>query len=83
MKGRYDDFIADMAADIEAAAPKADPKEINMNNLGEQMEAAVKRAFESAMKEPKEPAPAEEPKEPTPAKEPEAAEEPEEKKEDM
>lgn len=79
MKGRYDDFIADMASDIEAAAPKADPKEINMNNLGEQMEAAVKRAFESAMKEPKEPAPAEEP---IPAKEPEAAEEPEENKED-
>ena len=80
MKGRYDDFIADMASDLEAPAPKADPKEINMNNLGEQMEAAVKRAFESAMKEPKEPAPAEEP---IPAKEPEAAEEPEENKEDM
>lgn len=80
MKGRYDDFIADMASDLEAPAPKADPKEINMNNLGEQMEAAVKRAFESAMKEPKEPAPAEEP---IPAKEPEAAEEPEDNKEDM
>ena len=80
MKGRYDDFIADMASELEAPAPKADPKEINMNNLGEQMEAAVKRAFESAMKEPKEPAPAEEP---IPAKEPEAAEEPEDNKEDM
>ena len=80
MKGRYDDFIADMASDLEAPAPKADPKEINMNNLGEQMEAAVKRAFESAMKEPKEPAPA---AEPIPAKEPEAAEEPEDNKEDM
>ena len=80
MKGRYDDFIADMASELEAPAPKADPKEINMNNLGEQMEAAVKRAFESAMKEPKEPAPA---AEPIPAKEPEAAEEPEDNKEDM
>ena len=80
MKGRYDDFIADMASELEAPAPKADPKEINMNNLGEQMEAAVKRAFESAMKEPKEPAPAEEP---IPAKEPEAAKEPEDNKEDM
>lgn len=81
MKGRYDDFIADMASDLEAPAPKADPKEINMNNLGEQMEAAVKRAFESAMKEPKEPAPKEEPKKPAPAEEPK--EEPEENKEDM
>lgn len=80
MKGRYDDFIADMASELEAPAPKADPKEINMNNLGEQMEAAVKRAFESAMKEPKEPAPKEEP---ILAKEPEAAEETEDNKEDM
>lgn len=61
MKGKWDDFIDDMAKDVQPA--KADPKEVNMNELGKMMEEQVKKAFESVSKkqEPSEPA---EPKEP-------------------
>lgn len=65
MKGRFDDFWDDFCKDIEADAPKTEPAPaVDLTKLGEQMEAAVKKAFESAKNEPKEPAPKqEEPKE--------------------
>lgn len=45
MKGKWDDFIDEMAKDVQPA--KTDPKEINMNELGKMMEEQVKKAFES------------------------------------
>ena len=64
MKGKWDDFIDDMAKDVQPA--KADPKEVNMNELGKMMEEQVKKAFESVSKkqEPSEPAEPKEPEEP-------------------
>ena len=64
MKGKWDDFIDDMAKDVQPA--KADPKEVNMNELGKMMEEQVKKAFESVSKkqEPSEPADPKEPEEP-------------------
>ena len=61
MKGKWDDFIDDMVKDN--APSKADPKEVNMNELGKMMEEQAKKAFESVSKkqEPSEPA---EPKDP-------------------
>ena len=79
MKSRFDDFWDDYCKDIEADAPRQEPAPaVDLTKLGEQMEAAVKKAFESAKNEPKEaeePAPKQE--------EPKEAEEPEENKEDM
>lgn len=61
MRGKWDDFIDDMAKDVQPA--KMDPEEVNMNELGKMMEEQVKKAFESVSKkqEPSEPA---KPKEP-------------------
>ena len=67
MSNNFDSFYDDMIKDIKPAA--SDPKEINMNELGAEMEKAVKEAYERGLKaaeaavkqEPKEP---EEPKEP-------------------
>ena len=80
MKSRFDDFWDDYCKDIEADAPRQEPAPtVDLTKLGEQMEAAVKKAFESAKNEPKEaeePAPKQE--------EPKEAEEPlEDNKEDM
>lgn len=64
MRGKWDDFIDDMAKDVQPA--KTDPKEVNMNELGKMMEEQVKKAFESVSKkqEPSEPAEPKEPEEP-------------------
>ena len=64
MRGKWDDFIDDMAKDVQSA--KTDPKEVNMNELGKMMEEQVKKAFESVSKkqEPSEPAEPKEPEEP-------------------
>lgn len=51
MKGKYDDFIEDMLHD-NINQPAAEP-EINLNDIGKQMEDQVKKAFEkAAAKEP-------------------------------
>ena len=73
MKGRFDDFWDDFCKDIEADAPKTEPAPaVDLTKLGEQMEAAVKKAFESAKNEPKEadPEPAPKQEEPKEAEEP-------------
>lgn len=73
MKSRFDDFWDDYCKDIEADAPKPEPAPaVDLTKLGEQMEAAVKKAFESAKNEPKEltPAPDIKPEEPKEAEEP-------------
>lgn len=65
MKGKWDDFIDDMVKD-NTPPSNADPKEVNMNELGKMMEEQVKKAFESVSKkqEPSEPAEPKEPEEP-------------------
>lgn len=76
MKGRFDDFWDDFCKDIEADAPKPEPAPaVDLNKLGEQMEAAVKKAFESAKNEPA-------PKQEEPKKAEEPAPKQEESKED-
>lgn len=62
MKGKWDDFIDDMVND-NTPPSNADPKEVNMNELGKMMEEQVKKAFESVSKkqEPSEPKEPEEP----------------------
>ena len=73
MKSRFDDFWDDYCKDIEADAPKPEPAPaVDLTKLGEQMEAAVKKAFESAKNEPKDliPAPDIKPEEPKEAEEP-------------
>lgn len=78
MKGRFDDFWDDFCKDIEADAPKPEPAPaVDLTKLGEQMEAAVKKAFESAKNEPKEADP-----EPAPKADPEPAPKAEEPLED-
>ena len=80
MKGRFDDFWDDFCKDIEADAPKPEPAPaVDLTKLGEQMEAAVKKAFESAKNEPvpKQNEPKEADPEPVPKQnEPKKAEEP-------
>ena len=73
MKGRFDDFWDDFCKDIEADAPRTEPAPaVDLTKLGEQMEAAVKKSFESAKNEPKEvyPEPALKQEEPKEAEEP-------------
>lgn len=80
MKGRFDDFWDDFCKDIEADAPKPEPAPaVDLTKLGEQMESAVKKAFESAKNEPapKQNEPKEADPEPAPKQEePKKAEEP-------
>lgn len=51
MKGRFDDFIEDMAKEIK---PAVSTNELNLTNIGKKMEEELKKAFEANSKKPEE-----------------------------
>ena len=63
MKGRFDDFIEDMASEIK---PAVSSNELNLTNIGKKMEEELKKAFEANAKKPEEVKPTEVKTEPTP-----------------